>query len=123
MTAATDSETEATPSRAVVGSDACSALAGARYRSFYVENGKKVWTPWKTVGAHWGIARNDFLELSEVWTKDTEWDFSGSHDLVWNELRGYCCFECGIPLPPPREQAPILGNNHRGRFISSQNTR
>jgi hypothetical protein len=101
----------------------CSALAGARYRSSYVDGGKKTWTPWKTVGDHWGIAHNHFSELSECWTKDTEWDFSGSHDLVWNELRGYVCFECGIPLPPPpgQKQPPTARNTHRGRLISEPN--
>ena len=64
------------------------------------------------------------MELSEVWTKNTEWDFSGSHDLVWNEMRGYECFECGIPLPAPlgQEQPSAVGNTHRGRFIDKLNT-
>ena len=123
MTAPTNSDTATTPTRAVVVSDACSALAGARYRSSYMDSGKRTWTPWKTVGPHWGIARNHFLELSEVWTKNTEWDFSGSHDLVWNEMRGYECFECGIPLPAPlgQEQPSAVGNTHRGRFIDKLN--
>ena len=109
MPATSISAAETTPSRAVVVSDACSALVGARYRSSYMDGGKKTWAPWKTVGAHWGIARNHFSELSEVWTKDTEWDFSGSHDLAWNEVRGYECFECGIPLP----QIPIEADPFR----------
>ena len=50
--------------------------------------------------------------------------FSGSHDLAWNEARGYECFECGIPLPAPigQENPPTAGNTHRGRFIYKQNT-
>ena len=105
---------------AAVAAPPCLSLAGARYRSSYMDACKKTWTPWKTVGAHWGIARNHFSELSECWTKDTEWDFSGSHDLVWNELRGYCCFECGIPLPTPlgQERPPTAGNTHRGRKLN-----
>ena len=123
MTAPTNPDAEMTPSRAVVVSDACSSLAGARYRSSYVDDGKKTWTPWKTVSDHWGIARNHFSELSEVWTENTEWDFSESHDLTWNEVRGYECFECGIPLPAPigQENPPTAGNAHRGRFIYKQN--